>query len=134
MSFPAISDPLADAELASTVALLMQSRQTILPRRLGGQGPDAQQLQMILEAAASAPDHGRLLPWRFVLVSQAARQRLADVFGAALLARDAAATPEQVAQACEKAHRAPLIIAVAVDQPVESKVIEIENIAAASAA
>ena len=110
-----VPEPLADSDLASTVAMLMQTRQTILPRRLGGQGPDAQQLQMILEAAASAPDHGRLLPWRFVLVLQAARQRLADVFGAALLERDAAATPEQVAQAHEKAHRAPLLLLVIVD-------------------
>jgi nitroreductase len=112
---PTANDTLADTELASTVATLMQTRQTILPKRLGGQGPDAQQLQMILEAAASAPDHGRLLPWRFVLVPQAARQRLADVFGAALLERDAAATPEQVEQAREKAHRAPLLLLVIVN-------------------
>lgn len=109
------SDPSADSDLASTVALLMQSRQTILPKRLGGQGPDARQLRMILEAAASAPDHGQLRPWRFVLVPQVSRQRLAEVFGAALLERDAAATPEQVAQAHEKAHRAPLLLLVIVD-------------------
>lgn len=115
MSFFSAPDPQADNELASLVATLMQTRQTILPRRLGGQGPDAQQLQMILAAAASAPDHGRLLPWRFVLVPQAARQRLAEVFGAALLERDAAATPEQVEQAHEKAHRAPLLLLVIVN-------------------
>lgn len=110
-----VDDPLADIELASTAATLMQSRQTILPKRLGGPGPDARQLRMILEAAASAPDHGQLRPWRFVLVPQAARQRLAEVFGAALIERDAAATPEQVAQAHEKAHRAPLLLLVIVD-------------------
>ncbi len=97
------------------VAALMQSRQTILPRRLGGRSPDAQQLAMILEAAATAPDHGQLRPWRFVLVPQEARARLADVFGVSLVERDATCTPEQMAKACEKAYRAPLLMLVIVD-------------------
>lgn len=102
-------------DLATVAALLMQSRRTILPRHLDAPGPDANQLDMILGAAASAPDHGQLLPWRFVLVPEVARARLANVFGAALLARDAAATPEQVAQAQEKAYRAPLLMLVVVN-------------------
>ncbi|MDP3606223.1 MAG: nitroreductase family protein, partial [Polaromonas sp.] len=65
--------------------------------------------------AASAPDHGQLLPWRFVLVPQAGRARLADVFAGALLARDAQASPTEIAQAREKAHRAPLLMLVVVD-------------------
>lgn len=93
----------------------MQSRQTILPKRLHEPSPDAQQLDMILNAAASAPDHGQLLPWRFVLVPPSARGQLAEVFGAALIERDAAATPEQLAQAREKAHRAPCLLLAVVD-------------------
>jgi len=106
---------LAEGDLPAMATLLMQARQTILPRRLGGAGPDAGQLQQILLAASAAPDHGQLLPWRFVLVPQNARQRLAEVFGQALLERDSAATPEQLAQACEKAHRAPLLMLAVVD-------------------
>jgi len=109
------TSPLADNELAAMVAVLIQARRTILPKRLIAPEPDTDQLGMILEAAAAAPDHGQLLPWRFVLVPQAARDRLADVFGAALIERDAAATPEQVAQASEKAHRSPLLMLVVVD-------------------
>ena len=106
---------LADHELAAMAAALMQSRQTILPKRLTAPGPDAAQLELILTVAASAPDHGQLLPWRFVIVPQAARAALAEVFGAALVERDAAATPGQVAQAQEKAHRSPLLMLVIVD-------------------
>ena len=106
---------LADNDMAVLTAALMQSRQTILPKRLAEPGPDRQQLGMILEAAATAPDHGQLLPWRFVLVPQAARARLAGVFGAALVERDAAATLDQVAQAREKAHRSPLLLLAVVD-------------------
>ena len=103
------------AELADMTAALMQSRQTTLPKRLAAPGPNARQLAQMLDAAATAPDHGQLLPWRFVLVPQAARPRLADVFGEALMARDAAATPEQLAQAREKAQRSPLLMLVVVD-------------------
>ena len=102
-------------EPAAMVAAIMQSRQTILPKRLIAPGPAPEQLAMILNAAATAPDHGQLQPWRFVLVPQAARSRLADVFGAALIARDALATPVQIGQAREKAYRSPLLLLVVVD-------------------
>lgn len=102
-------------EAAALVAALMQARQTILPKRLGAPGPDAQQLDAILAAAAHAPDHGQILPWRFVLVPPAQRARLADAFAAALLERDAAALPEQLEQAREKAHRSPVLLLVVVD-------------------
>ena len=97
-------------EVVELAQALIQTRQTILPKRLIAPGPDAEQTQAILAAAAHAPDHHELLPWRFILVPQAARERLAEAFGAALIERDASATPEQVAQAREKAHRAPLLL------------------------
>ncbi len=97
-------------EAAALAAALMQARQTILPKRLGAPGPDARQLQAIVAAAAHAPDHGQILPWRFVLVPQAQRPRLADAFAAALLERDATALPEQLEQAREKAHRSPVLL------------------------
>jgi nitroreductase len=105
----------ADSDMAVMAAALMQSRQTILPKRLAEPGPDQAQLGLILDAAATAPDHGQLMPWRLVQVPQAARTRLAEVFGAALVERDAAATPEQVAQARDKAHRSPLLLLLIVD-------------------
>jgi len=106
---------MAGDDLAAMAALLMRSRQTILPKRLKAPAPDASQLDLILGAAAAAPDHGQLLPWRFVLVPEVERGRLADVFGAALIERDAAVMPEQIAQAREKAHRSPLLMLLVVD-------------------
>ena len=100
----------APGEAAELLAAVIHSRQTVLPRRLGDPAPDAAQLAVILGSAAAAPDHGQLTPWRFVIVPEAARSRLADAFAASLLARDAQATPEQVEQAREKAHRAPLLM------------------------
>lgn len=94
---------------------LIQARQTVLPKRLLAPGPDAAQQHSILAAAAAAPDHGQLLPWRFIAVPDAQRERLGEVFAQALLERDAGATDEQLAQAREKAHRAPWLMLVVVD-------------------
>jgi nitroreductase len=102
-------------EPADLAATLIQSRQTILPKRLTEPGPDAAQLEQILAAAAAAPDHGQLLPWRFVRVPQDVRALLAEEFAAALLERDADALPAQVAQAREKAFRSPCLMLLVVD-------------------
>jgi nitroreductase len=102
-------------EISSLVAALLQSRQTILPKRLLDPGPDAQQLARILEAAASAPDHGQIVPWRFIHITDDARPLLAQVFAQALLERDPAALPDQVEQAREKAFRAPVLLLAVVD-------------------
>lgn len=96
---------------------LIHSRQTILPKRLAAPGPDARQLELIVGAASAAPDHGQLLPWRFVLVPPDARAALAQAFEQSLLQRDAQATPAQREQAREKAHRAPLLLLAVLRRP-----------------
>ena len=106
------NDPAAAAD---TVAALMQARQTILPKRLTEPGPSAAELAQIVSAAAHAPDHGQLLPWRLLRIPAAQRPVLAEVFAAALLERNAAATPEQVAQARDKAYRSPELLLLVVD-------------------
>lgn len=113
---PALQDsPPAENEFPAIALTLMQSRQTVLPKRLAAPGPDGRELEAILASAGTAPDHGQLLPWRLILIPQSARAPLGEVFGAALMERDAAATPEQVTQAREKAHRAPCLLLVTVD-------------------
>jgi nitroreductase len=104
-----------ESECARAAADLIHARQTVLPKRLLAPGPDADQLQALLGAAAAAPDHGQLLPWRFVIVPRSERASLAEVFAQALRERDAGATPEQLDQAREKAHRAPLLLLLVVD-------------------
>jgi nitroreductase len=106
-------EPLSD--ILTQTAALIQHRQTVLPKRLAEPGPNAAQLEQIFRAAAAAPDHGERLPWRFVIIPMAVRGRLAEVFAASLLERDAQATSGQVAQAREKAFRSPLLLLAVVD-------------------
>jgi nitroreductase len=105
-----LMDQPCDHESFEFANALIHSRQNVSPRRLHEPGPSPRQLQVILGAAAAAPDHGQLLPWRFVIVPAARRASLADAFGQALLQRDPDASTEQVESAREKAYRAPLLM------------------------
>jgi len=84
------------------------------PRRLVSPGPSSEQTDALFTLAASAPDHGLLVPWRFVIIPTKLRHQLAEAFAIALVQRDSAATDEQQNDAREKAYRSPfLAIAIA---------------------
>ena len=63
----------------STPLSLLQTRRSGKPRDLAAPGPDDAQLRQILEIAARTPDHGKLAPWRFVIVPDDKRAALATV-------------------------------------------------------
>jgi nitroreductase len=94
-------------------------------RRLQAPGPDDAALTRMMEAAAQAPDHGCLLPWRFVQIPSARRDDLGAVFEEALLQRDPTADEEARVSAREKALHAPcLLVAILVDAPGTSIPVE----------
>ena len=70
-------------DLASPAALLA-TRRSGKARDMAEPGPDAGQLAAILHAAARVPDHGKLFPWRFVVIEN--RAAFADALMAAYLA------------------------------------------------
>jgi nitroreductase len=74
--------------------------------------PEGEDLDLILRAAVRAPDHGRLAPWRFVLVRGPARERLGQVFAEALLGRDPAADQDSLDRERARPLRAPLLVVV----------------------
>ena len=109
----------------------LAARRHVALRRLQAPGPDDAALARMMEAAAQAPDHGCLLPWRFVLIPSERRGDLAAVFEEALVARDPAAADDARTSAREKAFHAPcLLVAILVDVPgtaipVEEKLISL---------
>lgn len=92
------------------LTVLMESRRHVSPKRLVWPGPTTAQLQNMLTMAATAPDHGQLTAWRFVIVPAEKRHLLAEVFSIALVERDPEATLDQMNSAREKAFRAPLLM------------------------
>jgi nitroreductase len=111
------------------------TRQSVPPAFLGEPAPDDAALERILAAGASAPDHGRLRPWRFILIRGAARARLGEVFAQALLERQPDAPAPALDQERARPMRAPLLIAVAAKvDPEHPKIPEIEQILSTAAA
>ena len=111
--------------VADALRALMDARQTVLPKRLVDPGPGPDELHDWLASATSAPDHDRLRPWRLVLVPAAQRPRLGQAFADALRERDPAATADQLAQAHDKALRAPVLLLVVVDGAVGDPEIDL---------
>ena len=104
------------------------------PAALVAPAPDAATLERILGAAMRAPDHGRLRPWRFIVVEGAAREAFGAVLGDALLRREPAAGEATLAKERAKPLPAPLIVVVAAALRAHRGVPAIEQIVAAGAA
>lgn len=75
--------------------------------------PSEEHLSKIFQAAMSAPDHGRLRPWRFVLIRGAAIGRLADIALAAIKASGDVITAEKEASTRRWLDKAPLLVGIA---------------------
>lgn len=100
-------------------------------RTLGAPGPDRPALETILTAAARTPDHGKLEPWRFIVLQGAAGARLA-----ALTRRLGAARglePEAVEKAAAPFETTPLTVAVVASPRDHPKIPEIEQTLSAGA-
>jgi nitroreductase len=97
--------------------------------------PPRDVIEKLLDAGNQAPNHHRVRPWRFFVLTGEARNRLGDVMSASQRDRRPDLPPETYDKTRALPLRAPVVIAVAVDPPApDSKVIEIENICAAAAA
>jgi nitroreductase len=103
--------------------------------RLGGPGPTPEHLARILDAAAHAPDHGRLRPWQFIVVDGELRDRFAVAAATAKRARLPSMSDESFALECEKMRNSPTIVVVGCTvRREQTKVPEIEQVISAAAA
>ena len=75
-------------------------------------GPTPSDIQDILRAAVSAPDHGAIRPWRFVVIEDENRAILGQIFANALKTRDPEASEEAIQKELNRPLRAPTVIAV----------------------
>lgn len=100
----------------ATPLSLLATRRSGKPRDLGAPGPSEEQLAQMCAIAARTPDHGKLAPWRFVIVG--AEQR--DAFATLLLDAYRADRPEAKRAEIEAieqfAHQAPALV-VALSSP-----------------
>jgi nitroreductase len=91
-------------------------------------------IEKLLSAGAQAPNHHKVRPWRFVVLTGDGRKKLGDVMAASFLDRNPATPPEGLDKTRALPLRAPVVIVVGADKSAEPKIVEMENISAASAA
>jgi nitroreductase len=100
----------------SSVPAYFATRRSGKARDMIAPGPDTATLADMLSLAARTPDHGKLFPWRFVVIED--RIAFADLLGRAFVAANPEARPAQIEAAAAQAHMAPtLILLVYAPQP-----------------
>ena len=100
-------------------------------KTLTGPVPDRAMLETLLTAAARTPDHGKLEPWRFIVLAKPALSRLAELVSTRGTALDL--DPDKIAKAQADYANADLAVAV-ISSPKESeKVPQIEQVYSAGA-
>lgn len=100
-------------------------------KMLRAPAPDAATLTRLLTAAARVPDHGKLEPWRFVVVEPAALQRLSALISARgeALGMDT----DKTEKAARSFADSPLVVAVVAVEKPSDKIPAIEQLLSAGA-
>src|SRR4029077_8814773 len=81
-------------------------------KAMTGPGPNPEQVDQLLRAAARAPDHGKLIPWRFILFEGDSRRRMGELLVECLLKAEPQATQERIDMERGRFMRAPAVIGV----------------------
>jgi nitroreductase len=113
---------------------LLKSRRSVKPMELSGPGPSASEVDTILTIASRVPDHGKLTPWRFIVIEGDARHAAGEKIAAAFAADHPQATEDQITFERNRLARAPLVIAVVSRAGPHVKIPEWEQILSAGAA
>jgi nitroreductase len=90
----------------------LNRRRSVPSRQLGEPGPTPSQVDELLAAAIRVPDHGKLVPWRLLLVRGEARHRLGAELAALHARSDPGVAPSALDKDRERFTHAPLVVAV----------------------
>jgi nitroreductase len=91
---------------------LLKTRRSLKPLDMTGPGPSPTELETILTIGARVPDHGKMVPWRFIVFEGDARAKAGEIFAKVFLAKNVTAAPDQIEAEKKRFTHAPLVIAV----------------------
>ncbi len=107
---------------------LLSTRRSAPAASLAEPGPSGEELDSLLKIASRVPDHGKLVPWRYILFEGEARHRaggiIADVYAKAHPEADAAKLDIER----KRLALAPLVIAVVCRAGPHEKIPEWEQV------
>ncbi|MGV7165783.1 nitroreductase family protein [Xanthomonas citri] len=106
----------------------LDARRSVPSKQLGAPGPDEDTLLRMLTSAVRVPDHGKLVPFRFLRISGDARAALGDFLAERTQAADPLASPAAIAKERGRFADAPVVIVVIAALRPEHKVPEQEQL------
>jgi nitroreductase len=113
---------------------LLKTRRSVKPLELLPPAPSPQDIETLLTIASRVPDHGKLVPWRFIVFEGNARLRIGETIAEIFRADHPEATPDQIEFERNRLARAPLVIAVVSRAAPHVKIPEWEQVLSAGAA
>ncbi len=120
----------------SEITELIRSRRTIFPEQYSSRKVHKEQIELIINNALWAPNHGNTQPWRFHVFTDSGLQKLSDFLGKTYLE----VTPKEaqndmkLAKLVSRPLRSSVVIAVSMVRQPESKIMELEEIEAVACA
>jgi len=126
---PEFGQPAPFGQVSPETLTLLAQRRSSSPQHLAAPAPSEPQLQDLLRIAARVPDHGKLFPWRFVILQGAAKAELAARYEALAKERP---DPDKAAAVLFKLKVPPLAVVV-VSRVVEGPIPAWEQLLSAGA-
>ncbi|GJE18544.1 nitroreductase family protein [Methylobacterium marchantiae] len=112
---------------------LLRLRRSVPPINLDGPGPGAEELDAILTIASRVPDHGKLSPWRFLVIEGDGRLRVGELIAEAYAADNPGADAKRLDLERNRLAHAPLVVAVVSSAAPHVKIPEWEQVLSAGA-
>ena len=112
---------------------LLRTRRSVAPQMMTGPAPTPTELADLLAIAARVPDHGKLAPWRFVVIDGEARQQLGALAAEVFQATHPEADQDRLAVEHGRFARAPLVVAVVSAAAPHAKIPEWEQVLSSGA-
>ena len=106
----------------------LDARRSLPSRQLGEPGPDPDTLLRMLASAVRVPDHGKLVPFRFLRIAGDARHTLGTFLAQRSRERDPNAAEAQIEKDRLRFSHAPLVICVIARPQPNPKVPEQEQL------
>ncbi len=110
----------------SSPLALLETRRSAKARDMVGPGPSPEELERIIAIAARTPDHGKLAPWRFVIVGDDQREELAELLHRAFERNDPEAGPAHHAKADQFARQGEALV-VLLSAPVAGHKVPVDE-------
>jgi len=90
----------------------LHKRRSVVARNMTGPGPDRDTLEEIIRCGLRVPDHGKLGPWRVLILDRDARVWLGNILASAFAQANPESGAEKVEAARQTLLRAPAVLCV----------------------